>query len=216
MSDDQKLGCITLEEQLTREVSATGADVFINIRGSSMFTGQAALTKAKEVAALVESLVGAGLQKDQIFVHNVCMSVESGTFSKSSSAQYMLKIKVDIDLLSEVLTAIANSKSGTLQRIEWRYDEPTESELAWIEEGLVAAKAKAERVARGLDTKIIGLRDCLVTKDPPARTVTQFSDSLGSVPTMARYRTTVDLGMPIAQVTEKTVYLNIRFQVEPK
>jgi uncharacterized protein YggE len=211
MTSEQPSDCIILNELLKREVQAIAAEVYITVRGSSLFTGQAALKKAKEVAVLVEALTGAGLEQDQILVHNISINVESGALSKSSSAQYTLKVRATLEQLPDLLTAIANAKNANLQSIAWRYDEDEERDLQWIEEGLARAKIKAERIAKGLGVKIVGLRECRVNKS-------QFPQpgAVDMAPMLAMRRRTesVDLGMPIAQSTEKYLQLDIQFRVE--
>jgi uncharacterized protein YggE len=211
MTSEQPSDCIILSEILKREVQATGADLYVTVRGSSLFTGQAALKKAKEIAVLVEAMTGTGLEQDQIFVHNISINVESGALSKSSSAQYTLKVHTTLERLPDLLTAIANAKNANLQSIAWRYDEDEERDLQWIEEGLAQAKIKAQRIAKGLGVKIVGLRECRVNKSHiPLPGPTEMAPMLA----MRRRVESVDLGMPIAQSTEKYLHLDIQFRVE--
>jgi uncharacterized protein YggE len=211
MTSEQPSNCIILSELLKREIQAIAAEAYITVRGSSLFTGQAALKKAKEIAVLVEALTGAGLEQDQILVHNISMNVESGALSKSSSAQYTLKVRATLEQLPDLLTVIANAKNANLQSIAWRYDEDEERDLQWIEEGLAHAKIKAERIAKGLGVKIVGLRECRVNKSqlPQPGTV-----DMAPMLAMRRRSESVDLGMPIAQSTEKYLQLDIQFRVE--
>lgn len=53
------------------ELAADAADLFVNVTGSSLFTGRAAVTQAKEVAAIVHSLKAAGLDADAVEVVSV-------------------------------------------------------------------------------------------------------------------------------------------------
>jgi uncharacterized protein YggE len=212
MTSEQPSDCIILSELLKREVQASAAELYVTVRGSSLFTGQAALKKAKEIAVLVEALTGSGLEQDQILVHNISMNVESGVLSKSSSAQYTLKIRASLEQLPDLLTVIANAKNANLQSIAWRYEEDDERDLQWIEEGLAQAKIKAHRIAKGLGVTIVGLRECRVNKSQlPQPGHDQMAPMLAA---MRRRSETVDLGMPIAQSTEKYLQLDIQFRIE--
>ncbi len=205
--------CIILSEVLRMEVSAIGADLYITVRGSSLFTGQSALTKAKEVAQLVEAIVGEGIAPDQIQVHNISINNESGALTKSSSAQYTLKIRTKLEQLPDLLSIAATAKNASLQSINWRYDEDEERELQWLEAGLAQAKLRAERIARGLGVKIIGIKECRLTKSP----IPDLAPP-GMAPMMMgarrRVQDNVDLGMPIAQTTEKFVHIDLQFRIE--
>lgn len=57
--------CITIKELFVEDVPATGAVLVVTVRGSSFITGQTALKKAKEVAALAEALQGPDCQKNK-------------------------------------------------------------------------------------------------------------------------------------------------------
>jgi hypothetical protein len=60
------------------ELEASHADLRVTVRGSSLVTGSAALTKAREVAALVSTLGGIGVPEASIRVEDVAVQVESG------------------------------------------------------------------------------------------------------------------------------------------
>ncbi len=54
MPDDT--GTILVTVSQTEEIEADHADLFVTIRGASLFAGKAALTKAREVSQLVAAL----------------------------------------------------------------------------------------------------------------------------------------------------------------
>lgn len=140
------------------EQAANAVDLYLNIEGSAFFTGRAALSKAREIAALVESLQQAGLAADNIDVLSVSTTVQSGVFSKSSSANYELRVRVNnLELYGQVLGAISASKQVTLHRHDWRYP----SDDAYLAQLLAKAAAqgavKARAIAEALGARLAGI-----------------------------------------------------------
>jgi hypothetical protein len=65
------------------ELAASHADLQVKVRGSSLVTGNAALTKAREVAALVQALAGVGVPEASIRVEDIAVQVESGSRNRT-------------------------------------------------------------------------------------------------------------------------------------
>ncbi|MBC7809310.1 MAG: hypothetical protein H7145_24510, partial [Akkermansiaceae bacterium] len=64
MTQDQALirpDTITISAQADEELEASGADIYVAVRGASLFSGDSALKKAREVAGLVTALVEVGI-----------------------------------------------------------------------------------------------------------------------------------------------------------
>jgi uncharacterized protein YggE len=131
----------------------------VTVKGSSVFSGNEAMKKAKEVSQLVEALTRFGLSPDAIQLQGVYIETTSGTVLKSSSAVYRLKLKAEkVDQFPQLLDIIAEQKNTTLERIEWKYPEETARERG-LEAALSKAKAKAEKVAGTLGVKLLGVYD---------------------------------------------------------
>src|SRR5690242_14869005 len=104
------------------EISANRADLFVAVKGSSVFSGDQALKKAKEVSQLVEALTSFGLRPEAIQLQGVHIETSSGALLKSSSASYRLKVNCEkLDQLAELLDIISSQKNATLERIQWKY-----------------------------------------------------------------------------------------------
>lgn len=141
------------------EISANRADLFVTVKGSSLVSGDQALKKAKEVSQLVEALVSFGLSPEAIQLQGVHIETSSGTLLKSSSATYRLKVKCEkLDQLAELLDIVATQKNATLERLDWKYPEEAARERG-METTLAKAKAKADKVAKSLGVKLLGVYD---------------------------------------------------------
>src|SRR5688500_4146032 len=94
-----------------QELSATHAELQVTVKGSSIVGGDQAMKKAKEVNQLVEALINFGLKSEAISLQGVHIETASGALLKSSSATYLLKIRVeDLNQLAELLDIISSQK----------------------------------------------------------------------------------------------------------
>ena len=143
------------------EIYANRADLFVTVKGSSVVSGDQALKKAKEVSQLVEALTSFGLSPEAIHLQGVHIETASGALLKSSSATYRLKVRCDkLDQLAEILDIIGGQKNAALERIVWKYNEEEARERGLMN-ALEKAKGKADKVAKSLGVKILGVYDLI-------------------------------------------------------
>ena len=143
------------------EISANRADLFVTVRGSSLVSGDQAMKKAKEVSQLVDALTGFGLSPDAIQLQGVHIETATGTLLKSSSAIYRLKVRCEkLDQLAELIDIIGEQKNAALERVAWKYNEDEARERALLA-ALEKAKGKADKVAKSLGVKILGVYDLI-------------------------------------------------------
>jgi uncharacterized protein YggE len=139
------------------EIYADHADLFVTVRGSSVVSGNEAMKKAKEVSALAEELIRAGVAADDIHLQGVTVETSSGVLLKSSSATYRLKVRCGkLEKLPELLDVVASQKNAALERAAWKYPEE-EARARGLESAIAAAKSKAEKVAAALGVKLVGI-----------------------------------------------------------
>lgn len=156
---ESKPDTIKVSASHKEEISATHADLHVTVKGSSLFSGDQAMKKAKEVSGLVEALTSFGLSPEAIHLQGVHIETTSGALLKSSSATYRLKIRCEkLDQLAELLDIIASQKNAALERIEWKYDEDEARERGLMVT-MEKAKSKAEKVAASLGVKLLGVYD---------------------------------------------------------
>ena len=146
-----------VEVEKEDEIRADRADLQVTVKGSSVFSGAEAVQKAKEVNQLVDALMPLGLGPDAVMVQGVRAEVQSGLFTKSSDAQYTLRVRVPtLAALPEVIELVATRKNATLDFLTWKYDGLEDTLATWLETLLAQANAKAALVAAGLGVKVLG------------------------------------------------------------
>lgn len=156
---DNKPDTIKISTSHREEIYANHADLFVTVKGSSVVSGDQALKKAKEVSQFVEALTSFGLGPEAIHLQGVHIETSSGMLLKSSSATYRLKVMCEkLDQLAELLDIIAGQKNAALERIDWKYPEDTAREQS-MEAALEKAKSKADKVAKSLGVKLLGVYD---------------------------------------------------------
>jgi len=143
------------------EIPATHADLHVTVKGTSVFSGNEAMKKAKEVNQLIEALTSFGLKSEAITLQGVHIEGASGALLKSSSAIYRLKIRCqDLSQFAGMLDVIASQKNASLERVEWKYDEDEARERG-LNIALEKARNKAEKITASLNVKLLGVYDLI-------------------------------------------------------
>lgn len=153
-----ELNLISVAESASRELTADGAEIIVSVSGQSFFTGQQAFKKAKEVSDCIASIVQVGLTEDAISLVSVLTEVETGLLTKSSSATYLLMVKLaDIELLGPVLAAISAQKNARMESVNWHYSELENIKQEVLQQAVRSAKSSAEQIAAALNTTLAGV-----------------------------------------------------------
>ena len=141
------------------EISASYADLFVNVKGSSVFSGGEAMKKAREVSQLVDELTRFGIPAENIHLQGVQVETSSGALLKSSSASYRLRVRCDaLGQIADLLDIITSQKNAALERIVWKYfDEEARARV--MEAAITKAKNKADKVAESFGVKLLGVYD---------------------------------------------------------
>jgi len=197
---------VTHEEELV----ADGFDLFVTVRGSSVFTGRAAFEKAAEVKSLVEGVRVVGLGRDDVSLVGVQVDVESGLLSKSSSARYSLRMRAgEVERLADVLTAVASAKNATVDRLVWRYPEGEDARQAWLRAAVASARGRADAIAGGLGLRVTGVRRVITPVAPPMPRPVMLG-APQAAPTRGRGGS-VDLGVDVAPTRQTAIDVRVDF-----
>lgn len=210
---ESKPDTIKISASHKEEIYADRADLFVNVKGSSLVSGDQAMKKAKEVSQLVEALEQAGVKEEAIHLQGVHIETSSGALLKSSSATYRLKVQCEkLDQLADLLDIISSQKNATLERIQWKYPEETAREQA-METALGKAKVKAEKIANSLGVKLLGVYDFIENTFDEEMPFPQFA--MQSAPKAARAMTASEpsLGMDIQHSKTVIVSVDIWYRV---
>ncbi|MBY0546369.1 MAG: SIMPL domain-containing protein [Candidatus Obscuribacterales bacterium] len=149
---------ITVEESFYEEVIATGARVQLTVKGTSFISGNAAFKKAREVATIVDALKSTGIEESDLKLTSVRGEVNAGVLTKFSSVNYSVEVHCkNLDKLGDVLAAIANAKSATLEGLKWDYPENQDDKDRWLRTALARAISRAEVMADSLGVRLGGV-----------------------------------------------------------
>ena len=204
---ESKPDTIKISASQREEISASHADLFVTVKGSSVVSGDQALKKAKEVSQLVEALISFGLSPEAIHLQGIHIETSSGVLLKSSSATYRLKVKCEkLDQLAELLDIIASQKNAALERIDWKYPEEAARERG-LEAALAKAKLKADKVAISLGVKLLGVYDLIENIYDEEMPYPQFAAQAMPMRAMSKAAPEPSLGIDIQH--SKTVHIGV-------
>jgi uncharacterized protein YggE len=211
---------VAVNIELTREIPANGVHVFVEVQGSSLVTGRAALRKAKEVHDLVQKLSALNIEDDQIELVGVRAEVTSGMISRSSSAHYSLKIKLpDLDLLADTLGILMSSKNATIGRLHWKYDRLEETHHEMLKEAVARAEARVSVICEGLSHRKLRVHNMTekVRGEGPNGIFPRVGDALleYKVVEHGRRMTKEDLGLEISHSKTVGLEMRVEYEVEP-
>lgn len=160
---DTKPDTIKISAFHREEILASHADLFVTVKGSSVFSGDQAMKKAKEVSQLVDELIRFGLKAEDIHLQGVHVENSGGGLLKSSSAVYRLRIRCGkLEQIADLLDIVSAQKNSTLERIDWKYPDE-EARGRGLEAAIARAKVKAEKVAAALGVQLLGVYDFIET-----------------------------------------------------
>lgn len=205
---------ITIQVVGDDELNADRADLYVTIKGRSLFTGQEALKKAGEVRELVEGLTDFGLQEEDILIQSIQADVSTGVIGKQSSATYRLRIRCrKLGELADILGIITSQKNTTLDRIAWRYSEYEEFKMTLLEQCLSKSMQKAERVAVALGVDLLGIYEFYEEVRDPESGV--YPQPLAASPRAARARSGMkeELGLSVSHAKRVTLNVTTKYRV---
>ena len=210
---DTKPDTIKVSASHREEITANRADLFVTVKGSSVVSGDQAMKKAREVSQLVEALTSFGLDSEAVHLQGVHIETTSGTLLRSSSAIYRLKIQCDkLDQLAEILDIISSQKNATMERIAWKYNEDEAREHGLLT-ALEKAKSKADKVAKSLGVKILGVYDLIESNFDEEMPYPQFAAQGMAMRSVAKSAPEPSLGMDIQHGKTITVNVDVWYRV---
>ncbi len=206
---------ITVRETQSHPVAADRADLRVTVEGASLFTGQEALKKAREVAALAADLSAAGLPPDAIFLEGVSADTQSWGAAKASRARYRLRLHcAELGKLADYVGVIASQKNASLTTLDWGY--PTDDAQAdqWLLDRIGRVNDKAAKIAAALGVKLLGVH--MFTEnllDPEAKRPTPSGGDDRERASAMHRMTGPDLGLEVSHTKTITVSVEAQFLV---
>jgi len=131
-----------------RELEADGAKLVLRIEGETAFFGNAALSRSREVAALVAALTAQGVLEADLRVLGVTLAAQSGALGRSSRVSFTLEVSVrDLERLPEHLGTVSSAKNIELLRLEWVYSGEDALGQTLLTEATRQAQTRAQVMA---------------------------------------------------------------------
>ena len=212
----EHLDLLKVSVSYSEELQADQADLLVTIKGSSLIHGAAALVKAREVRQLVETLTALGLPEQQVQLRGVYAEVSSGLLLKNSSATYQLRIQCRaLELLPDLIGAVASQKQATLESILWRYPEDAEAQDGWSERCALRANQKARRVAAALGVRLLGVYRVEESLNNPLVYQVELDELPKASPQSLRARATsgADLSLAVSHTKTVELYMTVEYHI---
>lgn len=212
---------ITVSAEAEEECEATNADIHVTVRGASIFSGDTALKKAREVASLVTALTEVGIAESAIELRGIQAEVTTGALgNKTSSATYSLRVaKVPLAKVADAIGAITSQKNADQLSTVWKYGDDEAIRLRLLEVALNRAKTKAGLIARTLGVSLLGIHNLTESFSDEEAPRAPLDRMYGSAsPQMARKRTQVDsdeLGLTVIHNKKVFQTVLVEYLVSP-
>lgn len=210
---------LTVRATAVEEVQADHADLTVTIKGSTLFTGSAALQKAREIRQLVADLAAVGIPETAITLLSVSAETSSNMIGSTSSARYQLRVRcAQLDTLADVLGAVTGQKNAQLNTLIWRYPDAAPTHDLLLQRGLARAQAKAEIMAHSLASKLGRVHSVSETLHDSEATppMVLAPAPMAAADARARRMTTDDFGLTLTHSKRLTVEVAVVFHIVPE
>ncbi len=212
---------ITVSAEVQEEIEATHADIYVTVRGASLFRGDTALKKAREVASLVAALAEVGIAESAVELRGIKADVTTGTLgNKTSSATYALRVtKVPLASVPDVIGVVTDQKNADLNSTVWIYGDDEAIRLRLFETALKKLQTKAALAARTLGVTLTAVHTLVEVFTDGEATHPEIEKMYGSAPGFERARPrrvdSEELGLRVAH--RKTVFQGVQavYRVSP-
>lgn len=207
---------LTVRAAAQEEVHADRADLLVTIRGASLVTGSAALSKAREVRQLVSDLAAVGVPERDITLRSVTAETSSSVIGRSSSATYQLRVRcARLDDLAEVLGVITNQKNTQLSGMTWGYPDLAPVQDRLLAQSLARAAAKARLMAEALASELAGVHTVSETIADAEEGATYAPRAFAPQDASRARMTAEDLGLAVSHSKRLTAQVEVVYRVRP-
>ncbi|KAB8143130.1 SIMPL domain-containing protein [Chloroflexia bacterium SDU3-3] len=212
---EHPIDTITVRASASEEVYADRADLLVSVRGSSLVTGGAALTKAQEVRQLVQDLARVGLPEQAVTLRSVTAETSSSVIGKSSSANYQLRVRTPLDNLANVLGAITAQKNAQIIATTWLYADLDAVQDGLLRQGLARARAKAELIAQSLGSALDRVHTATESLLDHEEGRPFYPQAAMAKAPRTRSLTSEDLGMDVTHAKRITAEVEVVYRIRP-
>ncbi len=186
-------------------VEATGADVAISIRGSTLYFGRDALKRADEVRTFVDALLTAGLDDDAISFVDVTIG---------NNTTYRINVRCSTAELPKVLGEASTTKHCTVRHVAWRFGElRPATELLRV--AAARAKATAAEIADELGVALDGIHriECAMSGSGTQDTCDYIAEVTDTRSARRAGMDSVDLGIPLSHSGTRVATVKVAYRL---
>lgn len=206
---------ISIEAAQSARVEADRADILVTVAGASLFSGAVALQKAREVAELVAVLKTIEIVESQVKIEGVRAQTQSGTFSKTSSVSYSLRVEnVPLSRIADAVGAITSARNATLNHLEWKFEDETPLRDQLRAKCLQMALERARVIAQTLGVKLIGVYELNEEWEGTQNSSSTHRQVVYGDAMMSRARVSEEeLGLAVSHSEEVEMKIALQFRV---
>jgi uncharacterized protein DUF541 len=210
-------GILRVCETETTEIEAARAFVMINVASEKIIFGNAAIAASEDLKSVITKVTAVS-EEIEVETDSVSVATNSGIFSKNSTANYTVRLKVnDLNALGAILGICSEGKKLSVRSVTWDYDED-EAKLGLIKSAVRKAKKKADEMMAEIGYTVVGIRSCSDSYQTPnigeiviSRQNT-FADEIGVDRARSAMRS-VDFGTQFKSKKQISATCTIEFRV---
>ena len=212
---EDQLAVIVVHASADGRLAADRVDVNVRIEGASLVTGDAALAKARELRALVQSLAAVGLSEEALSLTAIRAKTHDGFLTKSSSATYDLRVDVpNLDLLADVVGIITSQPNTSITGMKWRFERMAEYQAELLRDAMKDARRRAEGIAAGLGVVVGQVRRVQEASETPNTDIFSAAGIIPQAKGGSRARVSAaELGMAVTHETAVKVRATVTFAI---
>jgi uncharacterized protein YggE len=210
-------GILRVTARESTQVPAVSAKLHLRIEGETFVMGNAVTQRSREVRELVTALKNFGITDEDVIVEGVQAKLNQGLLAKGTKVTFKLIVNArDLNVIGDLLGAVANARHAELERIEWVFDDD-EIALELSSKAMAKAHRKASTMAAAIQYVVVGIRAASDSLELPdiSDVVLHDADLL-----MQRARVApgsrVDLGTEFKATREIMCVVSAEFIVKPK
>lgn len=148
---------LLIEHTVKQEIPVGALSIYIELSKQPFIVGPDAFYVIPGVNNLVESLNRVSVAKSDITLKTVHYEINSGMFSESSESSYRIKVRCTLDKVENTVKVLESLKDVAIKSLDWDYEQVDEISEILTERSILEAKDRAQKQARLLSSKIVGV-----------------------------------------------------------
>lgn len=197
-------------------IQAEAVDIYTNVYGPLLLTGNAAPDRAKDAQLLIRGTAELGLTPEDLTLQGLQVDTSGGVLARDSSAVYQVKIHCsNLNILGDLLVVVTQQKNASIEELVWGYPSERRIRMEWLESCLAEGQEKAARISASLGQRILGVYEFSEkwTDSEPVRDETlERRNTTGLGPLRERTRG-LDVSFNLANHKRIAVQVEIQFRV---